>query len=97
VLSTTTAVQGLEIWKRERQNVDALLTDLILPGGLSGQELADLLIRDKPSLKIIHTSGYNDELVTKRLREAANSTFLRKPYSARSLAETVRARLDRMS
>jgi PAS domain S-box-containing protein len=97
VLTATTAVQALEIWKRERNNVDALVTDLILPGGLSGQELADLLIRDKPSLKIIHTSGYNDEVVTRRLREATGSIFLRKPYSARQLAETVRVRLDRMS
>ena len=97
VLTATTAVQALEIWKRERDHVDALVTDLILPGGLSGQELADLLIRDKPSLKVIHASGYNDEVVTRRLREATGSTFLRKPYSARQLAETVRLRLDRMS
>ncbi|MEZ0276505.1 MAG: PAS domain-containing protein [Roseimicrobium sp.] len=97
VLTANTAVHALEIWKRERANVDALVTDLILPGGLSGQELADLLIRDKPSLKIIHTSGYNDDVVTRRLREATGSAFLRKPYSARQLAEMVRMRLDRMS
>jgi PAS domain S-box-containing protein len=97
VLTAVTAVQALEIWKKERANVELLLTDLILPGGLSGQELADLLKRDKPSLKIIHTSGYNDEVVSRRLRELANSTFLRKPYSARQLAETVRTSLDRMS
>lgn len=96
VLTAVTAVQALEIWKAERESIELLLTDLVLPGGLSGQELADLLKREKPMLKVIHTSGYHDEVVTRRLREAANSTFLRKPYSARQLAEVVRTSLDRM-
>jgi FixJ family two-component response regulator len=96
VLTAVNAVQALEIWKAERDSIELLLTDLVLPGGLSGQELADLLSREKPMLKVIHTSGYNDEVVTRRLREAANSTFLRKPYSARQLAEVVRSSLDRM-
>jgi PAS domain S-box-containing protein len=97
VFTAVTAVQALETWKAQRDSIELLLTDLVLPGGLSGQELADLLVREKPMLKVIHTSGYNDEVITRRLREAANSTFLRKPYSARQLAEVVRTSLDRIS
>lgn len=94
VLAVPTATEALEVWHKEKNSIDLLLTDLVMPGGMSGQELADRVAAEKAGLRIIHTSGYNDQVVSQRLRESSGGTFLRKPYSSRQLAETVRNCLD---
>jgi two-component system, cell cycle sensor histidine kinase and response regulator CckA len=92
--SATAAVQALE---GQTAAIDLLLTDLILPGGISGRELADLLVARQPSLKVIYTSGYSSEVVNRQLPLGAGRNFLQKPYSVLDLAETVRRCLDGVS
>jgi len=94
VLEAPTGVRALEIWRENRDDIRLLLTDMVMPDGISGRELATQLLAANPGLKVIYTSGYNPELATKNsgLREGVD--FLAKPFAAPKLAEVVRAQLD---
>jgi CheY-like chemotaxis protein len=84
-------LEALNIWKANAPQIDLLLTDIIMPGGLNGQELADRLRGERPDLKVILMSGYSPE----RLGIIqTHSRILSKPFSFESLTETVRSCLD---
>ena len=76
-------------------NFDLVLTDVIMPGGVSGRELADRLRVHRPGLKVIYMSGYTGELAGRgiELREGVN--FLQKPFGPTALLACVRSCLDR--
>ncbi len=88
-------VDALQDWPAYAAEVDLLLTDMVMPGGVSGRGLARLLQAEKPELKVIYTSGYSLELSDADgvLEEGLN--FLPKPYTAVKLAAIVRGCLDR--
>jgi len=73
--------------------VDLLLTDMVMPEGVSGRELADQLKSRKPALKVIFTSGYSPEFVGD-LPKLRDVLFLPKPYPPQQLARVVRECLD---
>ena len=81
------------MWDEHQGKIDLLLTDMVMPDGMTGRELATELRKRKPGLKIIYTSGYNEEIMggDATLHE---TRFLQKPYAPPVLAETVRACLD---
>jgi two-component system, cell cycle sensor histidine kinase and response regulator CckA len=86
---------ALEVWRANSHRVDMLLTDIVMPEGVTGRDLADLLKQEKPSLRVLFTSGYSSEIVGKDFVLADGINFLQKPYSPQTLAETVRDCLDR--
>lgn len=88
-------VDALKDWPSYASKVDLLLTDMVMPGGVSGRELARRLQGDKPSLKVIHTSGYSLELSGADGVLEEGLTFLPKPYTTAKLAAIVRHCLDR--
>ncbi|MDB6094400.1 MAG: sensor hybrid histidine kinase [Verrucomicrobia bacterium] len=94
VLEAANATAALHLWEDSRGDFDLLITDVILPVGLSGGELAQRLIALKPGLKVIYTSGYSSDVVAPGLCLDANRAFLKKPYSAEELAAAVRRHLD---
>jgi len=73
--------------------VDLLLTDIVMPEGLNGKELAAELRKRKPGLKVVYTSGYSADIVG-RDSTRGDTAFLAKPYAAPRLAEVVRQALD---
>ncbi len=79
------------MWKKNASQIDLLLTDFIMPGGLNGTELAGRLRGDRPGLKVILMSGYNSDLPG---NFQSHSNILPKPFSLESLTETVRTCLD---
>jgi CheY-like chemotaxis protein len=89
VLGCSTGKAALEIWEQHRRKIDLLLTDMILPDGMAGPDLAEILKSSKPGLKVIYTSGYNTEKLAKDFTLDGTSHFLQKPFHARKLAETV--------
>jgi len=94
VLEAEAGGQALEVWKQKASKIDLLLTDMVMPGGLNGQELAAKLRADKPSLKIIYSSGHSTHLLGKDSGLQVGLNFLPKPYNPQSLAATVRRCLD---
>jgi two-component system, cell cycle sensor histidine kinase and response regulator CckA len=85
--------EALRIWDEFEGKFDLLLTDMIMPGGMNGRELAEELKRRKPDLKIVYTSGYSPDLVGKDLGEG-DTRFISKPYLPAALARVIRERLD---
>jgi PAS domain S-box-containing protein len=95
VLLARSGPAALEIWEREAGQIDLVLTDMVMPGGMLGTDLAENLRRSNPNLKVIFTTGYSPGVSGKEsaLREGVN--FLPKPYSPQKLADLVRSCLDR--
>ncbi|MEY4556565.1 MAG: hypothetical protein RL093_1684 [Pseudomonadota bacterium] len=83
VRAVETAPQALELLKRER--FDMMLSDVVMPGGMTGIELARMCARDYPDMRVVLTSGYAGEDVDAALADAP-WPFLRKPYSGEQLA-----------
>lgn len=94
VIVAGTGVEALEIWKERKHEVDLLLTDVVMPDGLTGLELAKRLLVEKPELKIIYTSGYSRDITTSQSPFLIGQHFLAKPYQSSALLRTVRESLD---
>jgi CheY-like chemotaxis protein len=94
VFEAISAVDALQRWGSDLERFDLLVTDLLMPGGTSGQQLADELRRRRPSLRVLYTSGHNNDVVTRQLQLEAGVNFLPKPYPVRDLLAIVRQRLD---
>lgn len=95
VLQADSGVSALNLWKAHKDEVNLLLTDLVMPEGISGVELSDKLRSERPDLRIIYTSGYSEDVYKRDLAHTEGITFLQKPYPPSRLAELVRLSLDR--
>jgi len=97
VFDASSGVVALEVWKEHKGKIDLLLTDMVMPDGISGRELADMLLLDNPDLKIIYTSGYSPGMAGKDTALLVGFNFLAKPYPPSRLAEVVRLCLNKTS
>ncbi len=79
---------------RARSGIDLLLTDVILPGGMNGRQIADAALVIHPDLKVLFTSGYSENALMHNGRLASDVNFLGKPYRRSELAAKVREVLD---
>jgi PAS domain S-box-containing protein len=95
ILQAASGAAALEIWQQARDQIDLLLTDLVMPGGMTGRELAGRLRADRPELKVVYTSGYSVEVTGHGEALIDGFNFLQKPYHPKKLAQTVREQLDR--
>jgi two-component system, cell cycle sensor histidine kinase and response regulator CckA len=94
VFEAASGREALAVWQQQEDAIDLVLTDMVMPGGLSGRQLADELQRRRPALKVIFSSGYSAEVVGKGLVLEEGINFLQKPYDPRVLAIIVRTCLD---
>lgn len=94
VVPASSGKAALEMWDSQKDSVQLLLTDLIMPDGVNGRELGARLQSKKPSLKIVYTSGYSAELAGQGAPLVEGVNFLQKPYDLRKLAQTIRNSLD---
>jgi CheY-like chemotaxis protein len=87
---------ALSTWEQHRDEIALLLSDVVMPDGLSGRDLADRLRQQRPGLKVILMSGYSPEMAGRGTEffHASGTFFLQKPCPARLLGETVRRCLD---
>ena len=77
------------------ERIDLVFTDMVMPGGMSGRDLAAAARRMRPGIRILFTSGYTDELFAASAPAPEPGTnFLAKPYRRRDLAAKLRATLD---
>ena len=77
-----------------RQPFDLLFTDVIMPGGMSGRELADEVIKRRPGMKVLYTSGYTETAIVHHGRLDEGVLLLTKPYRKPQLARMVRLALS---
>jgi two-component system, cell cycle sensor histidine kinase and response regulator CckA len=95
VLAATNGREALALWRAAKAEIDLVLTDLIMPEGISGGELGAKLQADKPGIRIVYTSGYDPRTAVRSPATQVGVDFLPKPYDAAALARCIRERLDR--
>ena len=95
VLEAGSGAEALQVWERQAKAIDLVLTDMVMPGGMSGRELAARLFANHPPLKVIFTSGYNVEEAKTDFFRRSGGVFLQKPYTRADLVKAVREVLDK--
>lgn len=93
VLTASSGAEALQVWEEQHGRVDVLLTDMVMPGGMTGGDLAAELKRRKPDLKIIYASGYTSAFEGRDFSQD-DASFLAKPYQPQQVAQLVREILD---
>jgi len=86
--------EAFKIWQKHKNRIQLLLTDIVMPDGMTGHELARQLQGDSPQLKVIYTSGYSADQHSRHSTLVEGVNFLQKPYSPQKLAEILRKSLD---
>jgi two-component system cell cycle sensor histidine kinase/response regulator CckA len=73
-------------------HIDLLITDVVMPG-MSGGQLAELLLERDPNLKVLFMSGYSEKVVLRHKISDLHTNFLQKPFTLRALAAKIREAL----
>jgi PAS domain S-box-containing protein len=96
VLAAENAAAGLRLL--EQQSIDLLLTDVVMPGGINGRELARRARQRWPQIKVIFTSGFSEARLSGDAGPLSSCTpLLGKPYRKEELASAAREALDRVA
>ncbi|HUG12678.1 MAG TPA: response regulator [Opitutaceae bacterium] len=85
---------ALELWEARKAEIQMLLTDIVMPGGLTGIDVANRLVAERPELPVLYISGYAPEYARKRFRIGVDVNFLEKPFEISNFRQTVRKILD---
>jgi PAS domain S-box-containing protein len=93
VLEAASGAEALEILDKDDQ-VDLLFSDVVMPGGINGRQLADEAIRRRPGLKVLFTTGYTRNAIVHHGRLDPDIHLISKPFSFQELAARLRVRLD---
>ena len=95
VIEASSGVRALDVWRRHRDDISVMLTDMVMPDGVNGKELAEIVKRDNPGLKVIYSSGYSADVAGDDFPLIDGVNFLAKPFAVQRLAQMVRECLDR--
>jgi CheY-like chemotaxis protein len=90
VVTAENGPEALALWPQHRGKIDLLLTDMVMPGGMTGRELADQLLREAPQLPVIYSTGYSMDLFDSDTSFVLRAECLLKPYDASTLAKAVK-------
>jgi signal transduction histidine kinase/HAMP domain-containing protein/ActR/RegA family two-component response regulator len=94
VRTAATGHEALKVFAEHGGQLDLVVTDMIMPGGMSGRDLAERLWQTHPKLKVVYTSGYSGEEITDDRPHKGKFLFVPKPYTQESLARAIRECLD---
>ena len=94
VLAAANAAAALDILGQGRE-VDLLFTDVVMPGGMNGRQLADEALRRQPGLKVLFTTGYSRNAIVHHGRLDAGVEMISKPFTFEELGARIRTILDR--
>jgi len=89
VLEAASPRAALELWAANRDKIDLVFTDVVMPGGMTGRDLVEILRRERPGLKALFTSGYSSDLLGHDFVRTSASFFLQKPFGAAELKRIV--------
>ncbi|MBG89645.1 MAG: hypothetical protein CMO80_22480 [Verrucomicrobiales bacterium] len=94
VIEAEDAPDAESTWAGCSSNVELLLTDLRMPNGKNGFELARELQKKRPNLKVVFMTGYSDDLLAKAHDFVEDVDYVCKPFGMDGLVDVIRQRLD---
>lgn len=81
---------ALELWNTYSDQIEMLLTDMVMPDGISGRQLAERLWEKRPQLKVLFATGYSYNVQKKEIPDRDGVAFIQKPFQAGMLAQAVK-------
>lgn len=93
VVTAATGAEAVDIFAREREGIDLVILDCIMPG-MSGAEVYEALKRIDPEVKVLVSSGYGADSLAGGLMERGCRGFIQKPFSLRKVSEAIRETLE---
>ncbi len=94
VLVASQGSEAIDLCRRYQGIIDLLVTDVVMPGGISGRQLAEQLLPLRPNLKVLYMSGYTDDAIVHHGVLDLGKAFLQKPFTPNMLTHKVREVLD---
>ena len=94
VIDAASGVEALGIWEKMGSEINLVLTDMVMPEGISGMDLAKTLHARRPDLRIVFASGYSMDEIDIGFMRQGTAAFIQKPYTHLILSQTVRSCLD---
>jgi PAS domain S-box-containing protein len=89
VLEAENGECGLRVSESFKENIDILITDVVMPG-IGGRELAKKLLALRPGISVLYLSGYTEDAVITQGAPGPSTAFLQKPFTLQNLAKKVR-------
>ena len=93
VIIAKNGVEAIDIFKRNKDDIDLLLTDVVMPG-MNGKDLSDILVKMKQDLKTIYMSGYTSNAIVHHGIMKKDINFIQKPFTGQELLKEVKAALS---
>jgi two-component system cell cycle sensor histidine kinase/response regulator CckA len=94
IYTALSAEAASKIWRQHHQSIQLIVTDIVIPGGVSGRALFDKMRSEKPDLKAIFCSGYTDDVLGNDAQLRRDPNFIEKPFAPDKLLRKIRACLD---
>jgi PAS domain S-box-containing protein len=95
VLEAEDGPSALKLLENNDKTVDLVFSDVIMPSGMNGYDLARELRHHHKDIRVLMTSGYPEQVIEKDLHDGTEYTLLRKPYKKDELGEAVRTALEK--
>ncbi len=94
VISATTAREALNIFKKEKGAFDLVFSDVVLPD-IRGPKLVEQLLKQKPGIRVLFTSGYSDEKADWQVIQQLGYPYIQKPFTSYDMLKTVKKALEK--
>jgi CheY-like chemotaxis protein len=95
VIEAANGVDAMQQWALHQDQIDLLLTDMVMPEGMTGLELSEKIRSGKPDLPVVISSGYSIDLLDRANSNFSGLLYISKPCDAEKLTKTLRKALDR--
>ena len=89
ILKASDGAEALRVCGEHKGRIDLMLTDVVMPK-MSGRELADMLVKTHPKMKVLFMSGYTDDAIQHHGVLDPGIAFIEKPFSQVSLTARIR-------
>jgi len=97
VIEAGNGAEALAMWAAHKSEIDLIYADMVMPGELTGLEIAQRAIREKPGLRAIITSGYNTDWAQLEKASESSIDYLPKPCASAKLLEAISRSLAQVS